>query len=84
LNDGDSALQLLLIIDYIYDWARDIFRPSIISQLAMLANPAEDKGRVHDNGFTTADTDSDVSHWAEKNKERILRLGVPPSRILQR
>ena len=60
MNDGDSALQLLLIIDYIYDWARDVFRPSIISQLAMLANPTQDKGQVHDNGFTMADTDSDV------------------------
>ena len=60
MNDGDSTLQLLLIIDYIYDWARDVFRPSIISQLAKLANPAQDEDRLHDNGFTTADTDSDI------------------------
>lgn len=77
MNDGDSALQLLLIIDYIYDWARDIFRPSIISQLAMLANPAEDKGRVHDNGFTTADTDSDVfSLGREKQGKDIETWGA--------
>ncbi|EMD94571.1 hypothetical protein COCC4DRAFT_66237 [Bipolaris maydis ATCC 48331] len=29
----DEALQLVLIMDYIVDWARDIFRPSIIRQL---------------------------------------------------
>jgi hypothetical protein len=60
LNDGDSALQLLLIIDYIFDWARDVYKPSIISQLKMLANPTKNKGHAHDDGFTIADTDSDV------------------------
>jgi hypothetical protein len=29
----DEALQLVLIVDYIVDWARDIFRPSIMRQL---------------------------------------------------
>lgn len=72
MNDGDSALQLLLIIDYIYDWARDVFRPSIISQLAMLANPTQDKGRVHDNGFTTADTDSDVFSLGRKKQRKDI------------
>lgn len=77
MNDGDSALQLLLIIDYIYDWARDVFRPSIISQLAMLANPTQDKGQVHDNGFTMADTDSDVfSLGREKQKRDIETWGA--------
>jgi len=33
----DGALQLLLIVDYIFDWARDIFRPSILRQLRSLA-----------------------------------------------
>ncbi|OJJ04013.1 hypothetical protein ASPVEDRAFT_54268 [Aspergillus versicolor CBS 583.65] len=32
-----SALQLLLIVDYIFDWARDGYRPSIINQLSFLA-----------------------------------------------
>jgi hypothetical protein len=34
----DSALQLLLIVDYIFDWARDIYRPSILRQLKSLAS----------------------------------------------
>jgi len=31
---ADGALQLLLIIDYLVDWARDTFRPSVIAQLS--------------------------------------------------
>ncbi|CAN9234463.1 unnamed protein product [Alternaria alternata] len=37
----DEALQLVLIMDYIVDWARDIFRPSIIRQLMSVV----DKGK---------------------------------------
>ncbi|KAI9881087.1 MAG: hypothetical protein M1830_008245 [Pleopsidium flavum] len=33
----DGALQLLLIVDYIFDWARDIDRPSILRQLKILS-----------------------------------------------
>src|SRR5437588_6917110 len=32
----DSSLQLLLIVDYIFDWAQDIYRPSILRQLKLL------------------------------------------------
>ena len=32
-----QALQLLLIIDYIFDWARDIYRPLILNQLSALS-----------------------------------------------
>ncbi|KAE8443596.1 hypothetical protein EG329_001529 [Mollisiaceae sp. DMI_Dod_QoI] len=30
ISSPDGALQLLLIVDYIFDWARDIYRPSIL------------------------------------------------------
>ena len=33
----DEALQLVLIVDYILDWARDIFRLSILRQLKCVA-----------------------------------------------
>jgi hypothetical protein len=33
----DKALQLLLIVDYIFDWARDLYRPSILRQLKSIA-----------------------------------------------
>ncbi|KAL5341914.1 hypothetical protein BJX70DRAFT_405308 [Aspergillus crustosus] len=32
-----GALQLLMIIDYIFDWARDGYRPSILKELNILA-----------------------------------------------
>jgi hypothetical protein len=39
LGEYDGALQILLIIDFIFDWACDIYRPTIISQLRALVNP---------------------------------------------
>lgn len=33
----EGALQLLLIIDYIFDWARDIYRETIVSELRSLS-----------------------------------------------
>ncbi|KAL4882514.1 hypothetical protein BJY04DRAFT_227141 [Aspergillus karnatakaensis] len=32
-----GALQLLTIVDYIFDWARDVYRPAILKELNMLA-----------------------------------------------
>ncbi|KAL2869531.1 uncharacterized protein BJX67DRAFT_347534 [Aspergillus lucknowensis] len=37
IRSQSSALQLLLIVDYIFDWARDAYRPSIIRGLSLLA-----------------------------------------------
>ena len=37
----DEALQLVLIMDYIVDWARDIFRPSIMRQLMSVVDKGE-------------------------------------------
>ncbi|KAF8857143.1 hypothetical protein BDZ45DRAFT_726925 [Acephala macrosclerotiorum] len=73
LNDVESTLQLLLIIDYIFDWARDIYKPSIISQLEMLANePSEDDGDIRDDDFTRIDTDSDIFSLARPKQPRAI------------
>jgi hypothetical protein len=37
VDSREGALNLLLIVDYIFDWARDIYRESIISQLRSLS-----------------------------------------------
>lgn len=42
MNEYDAALQLLLIIDFIFDWARDVYRPTIICQLTTLSGHEED------------------------------------------
>jgi hypothetical protein len=38
LSCENGALQLLLILDYILDWARDFYRPTIIRELKTLAD----------------------------------------------
>jgi hypothetical protein len=41
VKDKDASLQLLLIIDYIFDWAREIYRPSILRLLKSAAKGIE-------------------------------------------
>ncbi|KUL88773.1 hypothetical protein ZTR_03545 [Talaromyces verruculosus] len=38
IRNEDGAIQLLLIVDYIFDWARDIYRRSILNELNILAS----------------------------------------------
>ncbi|KAH8700712.1 hypothetical protein BGW36DRAFT_447513 [Talaromyces proteolyticus] len=40
IRGKDGAIQLLLIVDYIFDWARDIYRSSIQNELGILATDA--------------------------------------------
>lgn len=40
----DGALQLLLIVDYIFDWARDRYREDIIRALRIVARGESDAG----------------------------------------
>lgn len=59
----DNSLQLLLIIDYIFDWARDVYRPSILRQLKSMAS-----GIAYDQVSVIFDNDvhslrRDVSNW---------------------
>ncbi|OOQ87554.1 hypothetical protein PEBR_15558 [Penicillium brasilianum] len=57
----DGALQLLLIIDYIFDWARDIYRPAILAELNTLSTgdiPAADT-----NIFSTRSRTRSISNW---------------------
>lgn len=37
IRSKNGALQLLLIVDYIFDWARDVYRPAILGELHTLA-----------------------------------------------
>ena len=61
----DSSLQLLLIVDYIFDWARDIYRPSILRQLKSLVT-----GSTFDQISLTDDSDiismrRNISNWIQ-------------------
>lgn len=73
----DSSLQLLLIIDYIFDWARDLYRPSILRVLKSLAT-----GQAYDQISLSNDSDifslrRHISSWAEPTPSKTF--GVEPS-----
>ncbi|KAF5254459.1 hypothetical protein FANTH_717 [Fusarium anthophilum] len=62
----DSALQLLLIVDYIADWARDIYREGVARSLLKLAS--------HDTQSLVRDADifslaGNVKEWACSSPE---------------
>jgi hypothetical protein len=39
ITNLDSALQLLLIVEYLTDWARDVYRAAVLADLESLAAP---------------------------------------------
>jgi hypothetical protein len=53
LKFNDDALTLLLLVDYIFDWARDVHRTSIFSQLKIISGDTFTLSR-------TATQDSDI------------------------
>ena len=53
LKLNDDALTLLLLVDYIFDWARDVHRTSIFSQLKIISGDTFTLSR-------TATQDSDI------------------------
>ena len=63
LDTLDGALQILLLVDYIFDWARDLYRPGVIGLLKSLS-----KGPSDDNA--TVSTDSAIPS---------IRHSIPPS-----
>lgn len=42
----DGALQLLLLVDYVFDWARDVYREEIIKELRLLATGDNDAASI--------------------------------------
>ncbi|KAF4995714.1 hypothetical protein FDECE_12707 [Fusarium decemcellulare] len=46
ITSPNGALQLLLLIDYIFDWARDLYREDIIQHLRLLASGENDAATV--------------------------------------
>src|SRR6266536_4180607 len=65
VDSNDGALQLLLIIDYIFDWARDLYRPGIYRQLQSLATDDFSESR-------SIATDSDI-YSLRASRNRLLR-----------
>lgn len=72
----DGSLQLLLIVDYIFDWARDIYRPSILRQLKSLVT-----GSTFDQISLTDDSDiismrRNISNWIQAAPSTVTGLDL--------
>jgi hypothetical protein len=70
----ESSLRLLLIVDYIFDWARDIYRPSILRQLKSLVT-----GLTFDQITLTDDSDiasmrRNISNWIHAAPSTVAGL----------
>lgn len=42
ITSKNGALQLLLIVDYVFEWARDIYREDILNKLRIVASGQND------------------------------------------
>ncbi|KAJ5645636.1 hypothetical protein N7507_011647 [Penicillium longicatenatum] len=65
----DGALQLLLLVDYIFDWARDIYRNAIINELNTLAT-GEITDKDPDLFSTISRRMSRISSWTSFSHAR--------------
>ncbi|KAK6542678.1 hypothetical protein TWF694_006622 [Orbilia ellipsospora] len=52
ITNQDDALRLFLIVDFMSDWARDIYRPALLTELRLLASLDDDVRTVY--------TDTDI------------------------
>ena len=69
----DSALQLLLIVDYIFDWARDIYRPSVLRLLKSVAS-----GQAYDQVSLAHDSDiMSLQGQVPDVQERVMQWVSP-------
>jgi hypothetical protein len=72
----DDALSLLLIVDYVFDWARDVYRPSILRQLKSLAI-----GKAYDQVSLASDSDifslgRNISNWIQPPPSAVGELDL--------
>ncbi|KAI2740946.1 hypothetical protein DTO013E5_2066 [Penicillium roqueforti] len=63
----DGALQLLLVIDYIFDWARDVYRDAIIKELSTIAT-GEVNDRDPDIFSTISRQMSQITSWMDPDE----------------
>lgn len=56
VDNPDHALQLLLIVDIMLDWGRDIYRKQILSSLVIIAQSDDTLSRIDSNIFSQGAT----------------------------
>jgi hypothetical protein len=67
VNVNHGALQLILIMDYILDWARDMYRNAIIRSLHTLKGTRSGTLTYRDSDIVS--TMERVQVWAVANRE---------------
>jgi hypothetical protein len=72
IRKEDLALQLFLVIDYICDWARDVYRPSILKCLQAIYNQ---QTAVHRAIRETSPIDSNI--WSLKHPSTTAEIRGP-------
>ncbi|KAJ9130775.1 hypothetical protein NKR23_g12027 [Pleurostoma richardsiae] len=76
----DGALQLLLLVDYVFDWARDVYREDIIRKLRLLASGDNDAASIlytDTDIFSTRQVDLSEMHTSavgNEDYEAYIRL----------
>lgn len=76
MSSKDGALQLLLIIDHIFDWARDIYRPAILRHLESLSadNASDTEGIAHDSDIFSLQ--NPIGEWINRTQS------IAPSNVV--
>lgn len=70
----DDALRLLLIIDYIFDWARDVHRKDVIHSLLTLSNSASASMAAETDVFSTAGHHVNLDDFGSVEDEVPIRV----------
>jgi hypothetical protein len=77
ITSNNDALRLLLIVDYIFDWARDIYRETIIGELRTLSASDNPSSANDSDIFSTIDR---IAIWPQ-GVERALGRATEQSEI---
>lgn len=73
----NGALQLLLLVDYVFDWARDVYRPGIINHLRSLATGENDAASIlyaDTDIYSTRQEATDLRLNEDSERQRYLNL----------
>jgi hypothetical protein len=77
ITGHNEALQLILIVDFIVDWARDIYRPSILRQLKVLGCADTSRTMTFDLDPDIYSLRRDVNPWMEEHDSASSGMGDP-------
>jgi hypothetical protein len=81
LDSRDGALQILLLVDYIFDWARDLYRHGVARLLKLLTKKASGR-EVNDSVSISLDTDfSSVFQGAIARRDQ-MELDLPSPQVV--